>query len=670
MAPELEAAPPTPASQGEIRRKDLVTARVCAAILVAAAGTVLAGWLLGIDALTRLQPGWPSMKFNTAVSLLALGVAIGLHTAGRPRAAGLVAVLPLALASFALLEHATGVGLGINNLLVADRVHPATPTPGRMSALTAFCLVGLSLAMMAPRRRPWMHEVPALAALGVAAYVLANYLYAASAVLAYTDVALATAVCIAAAAVGTQAARPSGPVARLFSSHDLGGKVARLTIAATVALPFVLGYIHLRIVQAGLLGVASAVALTAILVAATATVGIVVVAHIVQRLDARQKQQAQELAAALRRVEEAEEATVRASWSWTASRPHAWSRSMHRLLGVPTPDTSPESIARLLHPDDQGPFRAAMEQAFRQAGTHRLDARLVRPDGTTRWLRFEGASTGPPGGAPTSVAGHVQDVTELKALELVRQEAHDHAKDVALLKDVAGFKTQFINLAAHELRTPLTPIKVSLAALRHQTRDLPGGPPRSLAAMERNVDRLSLLAQSLVEAAQMQSEGIHVARATTDVDALVARVVQAFQPAAEAKRIALSAAGHAPQTALDGKKLEAVLHHLVGNALKFTPPQGTVRIEAAHEDGQVAISVHDTGRGFTAEQAGRLFQPFVQVHPPMEVSDLGPGLGLYLSRMLVEAQGGRITASSPGPGKGSMFCVRLPAGEAPPPSVS
>jgi signal transduction histidine kinase len=106
--------------------------------------------------------------------------------------------------------------------------------------------------------------------------------------------------------------------------------------------------------------------------------------------------------------------------------------------------------------------------------------------------------------------------------------------------------------------------------------------------------------------------------------------------------------------------MERLLLNLLDNAIKFTPPGGTVTVTAAAQPGQARIEVADTGAGVAPEEMARLFQPFAQVHERKEASPPGTGLGLYISKGFVEHHGGAIGCVSAGAGKGAMFWFTLP----------
>jgi signal transduction histidine kinase len=152
-----------------------------------------------------------------------------------------------------------------------------------------------------------------------------------------------------------------------------------------------------------------------------------------------------------------------------------------------------------------------------------------------------------------------------------------------------------------------------------------------------------------------------------DLETVVKTAVTSLLAQARLKGVTLDVATDGPLPLdADAQRVTQVLYNLVGNALKFTPPEGRVMVRASRQRESARVDVVDTGRGLTAEEAARLFRPFVQVHDPAEVQDKGTGLGLFISKQLVEAHGGRIWVESPGRGHGSTFAFELPLSGAEP----
>lgn len=260
------------------------------------------------------------------------------------------------------------------------------------------------------------------------------------------------------------------------------------------------------------------------------------------------------------------------------------------------------------------------------------------------------------------VMGVAVDVTEQRKAE---EEEKLHKKEQAeleQLREIDQFKTLFINTAAHELRTPLTPIKVQLHLLRSgDMASLSERQRHAISVLERNIDRLSHLVEDILEGARIQAGRLRAKKKPIELDRVIGEAVESFRDPARESGVTLEA-DLQPGLVVpaDAKRLIQVLFNLLSNALKFTPSGGTIRVESGSDDESTYIRVKDTGTGLTKEQASRLFRPFSQVHDPMTTVRGGTGLGLYISRSLVDLHGGRIWCESDGPGKGSTFTFTLP----------
>ena len=245
-------------------------------------------------------------------------------------------------------------------------------------------------------------------------------------------------------------------------------------------------------------------------------------------------------------------------------------------------------------------------------------------------------------GAVDAVLVVVQDVTEHEE-EQVRQ-------------------TQFLGMVAHELKNPLTPVKVNVQLLRRRLGKAVDDPAmiRTLGSIDRNLSRLENRISDLQQAAHIRSGAFTLRVGPCDLMA-VARGVVAEQ--------AEQADGNGtPPIHLEGPsvlrgtwdcdRLHQALTNLVSNAVKYSPVNGEVRVEVASSDDEVTVTVSDQGIGLRSEDLDDLFLPYSRLYHASEVK--GTGLGLYITRGIVEAHGGRIWAESDGPGRGSRFRFTLP----------
>jgi PAS domain S-box-containing protein len=252
-----------------------------------------------------------------------------------------------------------------------------------------------------------------------------------------------------------------------------------------------------------------------------------------------------------------------------------------------------------------------------------------------------------------SVANLVAAAYHRHRAEADLREANDR------LRELDRLKTQFLNTVSHELRTPLTPIQLQLDVLEARP-DADGTRQKAVQILDRNVRRLTRLVQDMVEVSRLQSGRFRVEKAPVDLRRLIQEGVDSYLEPARQVDVHLEFEGEAAlPTSADPHRIGQVMSNLLSNALKFTPAGGRIEVSAHARDGNAVVSVRDTGTGLSADQIARLFQPFTQVHEESRAHG-GTGLGLYISRGIVEAHGGKLWAESAGPGQGATFTFTLP----------
>lgn len=360
-------------------------------------------------------------------------------------------------------------------------------------------------------------------------------------------------------------------------------------------------------------------------------------------------------------------ATTDVIWDYeVAAGRLTWGESMEEVFGHRLADLAPglDSWSRLVHPDDHGAVTASFAAALAGPATKWNGAyRFRRADGQWADVLDRCFILRDAAGRAVRAVGSFSDISDLRRAEREREAAMRHAEDerreAQRLKEMAGFKTQFLRNAAHELATPLTPLRLQLATFApHLSKIDPAG----FGLLQRNVERLGTLANDLLDAARLQSGHVRITPKRVALADVLGRVAASFRAQAQAAGLTLGvhpcAAGLVVEC--DETRLEQVLFNLVHNAIKFTPRGGQVWLGQEPDGRFAAITVQDTGIGLAPEQAARLFEPFTQVHDATHVKVGGTGLGLYIARGLVEQQGGSLDVHSAGPGAGARFTIRLP----------
>ena len=284
---------------------------------------------------------------------------------------------------------------------------------------------------------------------------------------------------------------------------------------------------------------------------------------------------------------------------------------------------------------------------------------LVRRDGSQLSTSLRARPVPGPDGT-AHVITIVEDITARKLAEAAQRDLEQQQGEVRRLNELNRMRIDFLNTAAHDLKTPLTPLRLGMATLRRRGH-LPAAQRTTLDLMDRNIVRFQLLVEDMLDAARLQSGRLMLRRERVDLRALVRDAVASFQEPARQGGVRLQVDA-LPAADLDADPLKAmqVLMNLVSNAVKYTPHGGRVDVRVALRPGEAVLEARDSGLGFDPQQAAQLFQPFVRLHEAVPGVAKGTGLGLYISKGIVEQHGGRIWAESEGPGQGATFFVAWP----------
>lgn len=245
---------------------------------------------------------------------------------------------------------------------------------------------------------------------------------------------------------------------------------------------------------------------------------------------------------------------------------------------------------------------------------------------------------------------------------LTQRVRHKHDEDLkqeSLFKketQMSQARKETVEVVAHDLKNPISSIIMSteIALMQKQA------PPEEIQTLEitlRSARSMQKLVDDLLDHAKIESGSLAMEKRRNQVSTLLSEMHQRFQPLADQRQIRLeSKMGLCPPVVWDASRMEQVLSNLLGNALKFTPVGGWIRLQAESKDGHIIITVMDSGAGMTAEQAAHVFERYWQVRA---TAKQGIGLGLSIAQAIVQAHGGRIWVEST-PGKGSSFSFAIP----------
>lgn len=238
--------------------------------------------------------------------------------------------------------------------------------------------------------------------------------------------------------------------------------------------------------------------------------------------------------------------------------------------------------------------------------------------------------------------------------EIARSERAKH-EEVSRAKDV------FLATLSHELRTPLNAVLGWLQLIRSGALD-GDRLEHAVQTVDRNARALERLLVDLLDVSRIVAGNLSVELSEVDIAGLLTSAVDAARPAAEAKGIelVLDLVPDFDRVAADPGRLLQVMSNLLTNAVKFTPAGGRVQVKLERGDGTARISVVDSGEGIEPEFLPYVFDHFRQAHNSSTRTAGGLGLGLAIVKHLVDLHGGKVTAQSEGPGKGSAFTIELP----------
>ena len=270
-----------------------------------------------------------------------------------------------------------------------------------------------------------------------------------------------------------------------------------------------------------------------------------------------------------------------------------------------------------------------------------------------------------PAGRADGVMGVAIDITSRRQAELEREELLRRERDARVDAESANrAKDEFLAILSHELRTPMTAMIGWTWLLRSKQM-----PPKEfnqvLDSIERNMKLQAQVIEDLLDVSRIVTGQLRLDVKSVEVGAVLAAAVDVARPAAAGRAIELKleAAGAPVWVAGDSARLQQVFWNLLSNAVKFTPEGGRVTVRLGTTGRKAEVRFQDTGIGIAPEFLPHVFERFLQGERALTREHGGLGLGTAIVRLLVEMHGGTVSASSPGPGKGSEFTVLLPLTE-------
>ena len=317
-----------------------------------------------------------------------------------------------------------------------------------------------------------------------------------------------------------------------------------------------------------------------------------------------------------------------------------WNQSAQELFQWTAAEMLTRDARRLVREGGTSEWRRLTARLRREGSVRGVEMVCRRRDGTPVPVEITAAMLSGDGGAPFGAVISFRDITKRKEVERM--------------------KTEFVALVSHELRTPLTAIRGFAETIFDYWDEItPEQRRQYLKIMLDESKRLSSMVTNFLDITRLEAGGLEMARAEVDVADLFRRASDLFKEHPSHPAFALRVAPGAERVTGDAEQLYRLLVNLAGNAVKYTPPGGTVALSAEPDGEAIVLSVTDEGPGIAAADREKLFQKFFRASDAVALKTPGTGLGLAICKGIADAHGGRIWVESE-PGRGASFRTRLP----------
>jgi PAS domain S-box-containing protein len=361
------------------------------------------------------------------------------------------------------------------------------------------------------------------------------------------------------------------------------------------------------------------------------------------------------------------EAGQMGTWEWeVATGRVVWSPGFEAIHGL-APGTFAGTLQAVIadvHPEDRKLVAGHIARMVEHRGDHRIEYRLLLKDGVVRWVEGRGKLLVGTDGRAERVVGVCMDITERRTAEQRRTELLTREqKTRAELERASRAKDEFLAVLSHELRTPLTPV-LTAAQMMERDQRLTPDQRESAAMIRRNVELEARLIDDLLDLTRISRGKLELFLVAADVHQKLRHVAGICDSDVRSKQLnlTLNLTARAHHVSADPARLQQVMWNLLKNAVKFTPHGGRITVRTDNPaPNRIRIEVSDTGCGIDPAVLPTIFDAFVQGGRDVTRRHGGLGLGLAITKRLVEMQAGTITASSEGEGRGSTFVVEFRA---------
>lgn len=336
------------------------------------------------------------------------------------------------------------------------------------------------------------------------------------------------------------------------------------------------------------------------------------------------------------------------------------------VIGLIPSDVGADAQAwyQRIHPDDLAHCRRMIQEAFEDScGSYHLEYRVRHHGGAYIHVSDRGRIVRDRYGRPLRVVGGITDISRRKRTEAEMVKARHEAEHARAAAEAANSaKDRLLAALSHELRTPLTPV-MTLAQMMEHDPSLGAETQEHLAMIRRNVELEVRLIDDLLDLTRLSRGTPLLQLGVVDIHRVLRQVYQMCQSELATKSIALTLQLESPHALISGdaSRIQQALWNLIRNSIKFTPENGSIAIRTeVQPKNHIALTICDSGVGIAADDLPRIFDPFERGNESSVRQFGGLGVGLAVSRAIVQMHGGTIHARSEGPGKGSTFTIVLP----------
>ena len=330
------------------------------------------------------------------------------------------------------------------------------------------------------------------------------------------------------------------------------------------------------------------------------------------------------------------------SWRWDFRTNEAkWSEELYQIFGVDTSESAVPIVnpgLKLMTAESIDRLRAAIDKLRDDGVAYEVDLEFTRPDGAKRWCTARGEAIRDAEGKIVGINGTAADVTHIKDLERLRDE--------------------WTSIIAHDLRQPIGVIAMAADVLPELQQKVSEQELDLLRRIHSAADTLKRMVDDLLDMSLLEVNRLQLVRTEIDPCVLVRETADRISESTGAQ-VSIHEPDRRPSIVVDPMRIEQVLGNVLTNAVKYGEPSAPINVDLECDQNEFHIAVTNRGEGIVADELPHIFDRFMRSKKARGSATAGLGLGLYISKGIIEAHGGRMWAES-APGKTTTFHIALP----------